>query len=111
MLEATLQKRVVSRAKTRGWFVEHVGKGISTFDSKGDPIYVTTGTPGWPDLVLFNPKKRHKVIAMELKRQEGEVSPEQWTWLKRFIACGILAVVIRPADLRLGVVNAILDDR
>ena len=112
MTEAQLQSRVIGRAKTRGWFAHHVGKGIATFDSNGNPVYVSTGSPGWPDLVLFNPHKPGpKVVAMELKREEGEVSDDQWTWLARFNACLIPAIVVRPSDLRLGRVNMVLDGK
>lgn len=111
MTEADLQKRIMGRAKTRGWFVHHVGKGIATFDSNGNPIFVTTGSPGWPDLLFFKPGMPIPVFAMELKKQAGEVSPEQWVWLRRFNACGVPAVVIRPSHLRDGSVNAILNGR
>ncbi len=112
MSEATLQKRVMGRAKTRGWRVEHVGKGIATFDSKGDPIWVTSGMKDWPDLFFLNPRARgHKVFVAELKRQSEEPTPGQAAMLALFNACGIPGVVLRPNDLRKGHVNAILEGR
>ena len=104
--EAVLQSRVIARAKRLGWEIQHVGKGIATFDSNGDPVYVTTGNAGWPDLTLA--KAGHRLIFIELKRQDGVVSTEQWKWLGLLNACGARAVVIRPSDLREKRVNAIL---
>jgi len=107
MSEATLQARVIARAKSRGWRVQHVGKGIATFDSNGDPIFVTTGNAGWPDLTLVRAGSR--LVFVELKSQDGSVSPEQWEWIGLLNECGTRAIIIRPSDLREKRVNAILD--
>lgn len=113
MSESTLQDRVRDRAKRRGWTVAHVGKGIAAFTPDGQPIFVTSMLPGWPDLFLMNANQApgRQAIAMELKKEDGEVSDDQWTILRLLNACGIPAVVIRPSDLRLGKVNAILSGR
>jgi hypothetical protein len=112
MSERTLQDRVVDRAKRRHWVVAHAGKGWVGDAETGDGQFVTPMAPGWPDLMLFNPAMTgYKVIAMELKRQDGIVSPEQFIWIERLNACGIPAVVIRPSDLREGAVNGILEGR
>jgi hypothetical protein len=105
--ERTLQTRVVDRAKRRGWKVAHAGRGIAAFDKAGQPIFLTAMSKGWPDLFLLNVKQR-RALAIELKREEGEVEPEQIEWLQAMNACGVPAVVIRPSDLREGRVNAIL---
>ncbi len=109
MSERTLQNRVVDRAKRRGWKVAHAGRGIAAFDKAGNPIFVTPMAPGWPDLFLAHPK--HGAMAIELKKEEGVVEPEQREWLELLNLCGIPAVVIRPSDLREGRVNAILGAR
>jgi hypothetical protein len=112
MSEATLQDRVRDRAKRRHWVVAHAGKGWVGDQETGAGQFVTPMAPGWPDLMLFKPDMPgHKVVAMELKSQKGEVSPDQWTWIELLNACGIPAVVIRPSDLRSGAVNAILEGR
>ena len=109
MLERTLQNRVVARAKKRHWTVAHAGKGWVGDHETGAGQFITPMAPGWPDLLLFNPNVQgYKAIAMELKREEGTVSPEQLAWLELLNRCGIPAVVIRPSDLRSGAVNAIL---
>lgn len=107
MSEKVLQNRVMGRAKARGWVVKHVGKGIAAFDEGGKPIIVSTAV-SFPDLFMLHAGQR-RALAIELKRQKGEFEPGQLEYLQLLNACGIPAVVIRPSDLRLGLVNAILD--
>ena len=107
MSEATLQARVIARAKTRGWNVKHVGKGIAAFDSEGQPVFVSTAK-NFPDLFMLHERQR-RVLAIELKREQGEYEPGQLDYLVLLNHCGIDAVCIRPSDLREGRVNAILD--
>lgn len=111
MSERTLQSRVVDRAKRRGWRVAHAGRGWVGDQETGQGQFVTPMSPGWPDLFLVKPTAPagRRAIAIELKREQGEVEPEQWEWLELLNLCGIPAVVIRPSDLREGRVNAILD--
>lgn len=107
MTEKTLQDRVIDRAKRRGWRVAHAGRGWVGDLESGVGQYVTPMAPGWPDLFLLRPRDG-RALAIELKREQGEVAPEQWGWLQDLNACGIPAVLVRPSDLRLGRVNAIL---
>lgn len=107
MSERTLQDRVVGRAKRRGWKVAHVGRGIAAFDAEGKPIFVTAMSPGWPDLTLA--KAENRLVFMELKREQGEVSPEQVMWLQLLNQCGAKAVIVKPSDLREKRVDAILN--
>ena len=88
----------------------HVGKAVPAYDENGAPVWITSAEPGWPDLFLAHEGK-HLAVAMELKREQGEVSVEQWEWIRILNACGIPAMVIRPSDLREGRVNAILEGR
>lgn len=109
MSEKTLQSRVMDRAKRRGWDVKHVGKGIAAFDAQGNPIWVSTAK-SFPDLFMLH-ERRRLVLAIELKKEEGEFEEGQLEYLQLLNFCGVPAVVIRPSDLRKGIVNAILDDR
>lgn len=102
MSEKTLQNRVVARAKARGWVVKHVGKGMTGAEG----IWVSTAA-NFPDLFMLHEKQR-RALAIELKRQQGDFEPGQLEYLQLLNVCGIPAVVIRPSDLRLGRVNAIL---
>lgn len=107
MSERTLQSRVVDRAKRRGWKVAHAGKGIAAFDAQGKPVFVTPMAKGWPDLFMTNSRQK-RALAMELKKEQGEVTPEQVEWIVALNEVGIPCVVVRPSDLRSGKVNAIL---
>jgi hypothetical protein len=102
MTESTLQRRVVARAKKRGWVVKHVGKGLTGENG----VWVSTAK-NFPDLFLLH-EGQQRAMAMELKRQKGDFEPGQLEYLRLLNVCGIPAVVIRPSDLRDGTVNAIL---
>lgn len=107
MSEATLQSRVIGRAQRRGWTVKHVGKGIAAFTKAGDPIYVSTAK-NFPDLFLLNENQYPYRLAIELKKELADYEPGQLEYLQLLNACGIPSVTVRPSDLRLGRVNAIL---
>lgn len=104
--EEKLQSRVVYRAKKYGWKVAHAGKGWVGDQETGKGQFVTPMAPGWPDLTLA--KEGHRLLFIELKRELGEVEPEQWAWLVLLNACGAHAIVVRPSDLREKRVEAIL---
>jgi hypothetical protein len=106
MTERKLQDSVVGRAKRRGWVVAHAGKGFVGSAEDGTGQFATQMSPGWPDLTLA--KAGHHLLFIELKREQGEVSEEQWEWLKLLNRCGAYAIIIRPSDLRTGVLNDIL---
>lgn len=108
MNEATLQTRVIGRAQRKGFKVAHAGKGWVGDREIGEGQFVTPMSPGWPDLTLA--KVGHHMIFMELKREDGVVSPEQVEWLDLLNRTGNFAIVVRPSDLREGRVNAILRD-
>jgi hypothetical protein len=103
MTEAKLQTFVVGRAKRRGWKVTHAGKG---WVGGAEGQFVTPMSPGFPDLMLA--KAGHRLVFMELKREQGVVADEQWEWLTLLNDCGARAILVRPSDLREGRVNAIL---
>lgn len=101
MSEHTLNARVQDRAHRRGWRIAHAAK-VETPQGWRTPM-----AEGWPDLFLMR-ERDGRVLVIELKKQADEPKPEQMVWLRLFIRCGIPAVVVRPSDLRLGRVNAIL---
>jgi len=106
MSEKTLQDRVSGRAKRRGWKVAHAGRGWVGDKETGQ--WITPMAKGWPDLTLA--KEGHALIFMELKKEEGEVEPDQWMWLRLLNLTGNHAIVVRPSDLRSGKVTAILNE-
>lgn len=99
----------MGRARKRGWVVVHPQRAVVGRDRD---VVLTPMPVGWPDLLLFNPKTPGpRLIAMELKSEIGQPTPEQLKWLQLFIDCGIPAVIVRPSDLREGRVVAILEGR
>ena len=106
MSEATLQERFVGRAKRRGWKVAHAGRAWVGDRENGQ--FITPMAKGWPDLTLA--KEGHSLVFIELKRQDGEVDDDQWTWLRLLGSTGNKVAIIRPSDLREGVVTAILNE-
>lgn len=103
MSEATLQKRVVGRAKRAGWTVKHVGKGMTGAGG----VWVSTAK-NFPDLFCLNPDVYPYRMGIELKKQTGEFEEGQEEYLELLNRCGIPAFVIRPSHLRDGTVRAIL---
>lgn len=108
MSEKVLQNRVVSRARRLGWRVAHAGKGFAGSSEDGTGSFVTQMAKGWPDLFLLNEFRAPYRMAIELKREQGEIDDAQQEWLDLMNACGIPAMVIRPHHLRDGSVRAIL---
>lgn len=105
MSERTLQDRFVGRAKRRGWKVAHAGR--AWVGDKDTGQWITPMSAGWPDLTLA--KEGHRLIFVELKRQDGVVDDEQWTWLRLLGLTGNKVAIIRPEHLRDGTVTAILN--
>lgn len=83
--EKQFQKQVLDLAGYTGWTAYH------TYDSR-------RSEPGFPDLVLANPKQK-RVVYAELKAQRGRVSPDQRRWLDMLEACGAEVALWRPADM------------
>ena len=103
--EDSLTDRVVYRSKKWGWTQAHAGRGIVGVRDDGSPIIITPMAVGWPDRTFC--KAGHRIIFMELKRELGEVTEEQWFWLKLLNLTGNRAIIVRPSDLRGGKVDAI----
>lgn len=85
MSEAQLLAAVRKLARMQQWLCYH------TADSRHSEA-------GWPDLVLLS-VRQHRLLIVELKAEDGRVSPEQHTWLGALAACGIETGIWRPSDL------------
>ena len=66
---------------------------------------VTAMAKGWPDLACV--KAGHRIIFMELKKEQGVLEPEQVEWLQLLNTADARAIVVRPSDLRLGRVDEV----
>lgn len=111
MSEATLQKRVMYRAKKRQFTVAHAGRGWVGDHETGVGQFITPMLKGWPDLFFLKEGFTTPAFWMELKKEDEQPDEDQWRIMKLLIACGIPGAVIRPSDLREGRVDAILDGR
>lgn len=86
MTEKDFQTGVLKLARFHGFSLAY-----HTFDSR-------RSAPGFPDLILVNPRTG-RILARELKRNRGKVTPDQKEWLDGLTACGMDAGVWRPNDL------------
>jgi len=83
MTEKQLMAALVDVFERFGWLVYH------TFDSR-------RSAPGFPDLVAV---KGERLLAIEVKAQDGRVTPDQRVWLSALAAVpGVACYVVRPAD-------------
>jgi hypothetical protein len=89
--EDALLREVLAVAKTFGWLAHHTRPAWS---AKGYRTPVQ-GDKGFCDLVLAHPTRG--VIFVELKREQGVVTPEQTRWLETLRAAGQRAEVWRPS--------------
>jgi hypothetical protein len=101
MSESTLNERFLYRVNKYKWDHAHAAK-VETPQG-----WRTAMAEGWPDHFLMREKDR-RVLVVELKKQKEDPDPAQMRRLWLFNLCGIPAVVVRPSDLRLGNVDAIL---
>lgn len=67
------------------------------------------GFQGWPDIFAVHPTRRIQ-IAMELKAEDGQASPDQLGWIAALRAAGLDCLVIRPGDYD-RMLRVILDGR
>lgn len=80
--EKDWQRQVVQLANMLGWQHYHT--------------YRSTRSPsGWPDLALV----RDRIVLLELKRENGRVSPAQARWLTALTRAHVEVYVARPRHL------------
>lgn len=94
MSEKEFQSQVVELAKANGWKLIHFRPGLNR---RGRWSVALEGDPGWPDL-FFVHEKRRKALAMELKAEGGDPTPDQRAWANALNAAGIPAYIFWPTD-------------
>lgn len=87
--EAQFFEQVRHWATQQGWLIYH------TYDSR-------RSYAGFPDTVFVRPPR---VIFAELKREDGRMTREQWTWYDQLKACGAEVYIWRPSDLETSVID------
>lgn len=91
---AQLQDSVVDTATRLGYSHFH------PYDSR-------RSDPGWPDLVLVHPGKK-RVVFMEIKTEDGVITPAQTQWHDDLAACDQEVYVVFPEHWDSGEVAEIL---
>lgn len=81
--EADFQRAVIEAAELHGWRHCHVRKAVVRKGRVATP----TSVPGWPDLVLWRPK-RGGLMFVELKKLGGQLSSEQRDVLESLASAG-----------------------
>lgn len=96
--EADLQRQVIDLAVLLGYEWAHFRHAPSRKDNLWRvPVAGPLGK-GWPDLVLVRTRDRRHLV-VELKRETGDLSPDQERVLALLTAGGIEVHVWRPSDL------------
>ena len=89
--EAGLSRSVTELLTLRGWMWHHQRPGQT---SGGRWNRGTEGNSGFPDIVAV----RHgRVVFIELKAQNGQVSPEQTAWHNALRIADVDAFIWRPS--------------
>jgi len=99
LLERDFQRQVTDLAALYGWTWLHIRPG-QTESGWRTPISGPLGK-GWPDLVLVSPMRK-RTVAAELKRETGELSPDQVYVHTMLREVGWTVFVWRPSDLSEG---------
>lgn len=123
-LEEPLQIDVVDAFRKLGWRVIHVRaamvkcprcKGAACKKCKGRGYSYRTPVmgdgKGFPDVLAIGLGDPARMIAVELKSEDGTVEPEQSIWLDRFYAAGAETYVWRPRHWNNGEVQWILQHK
>lgn len=82
---------VLDYAESFGWSVAYFRAGRTAY---GWRTPVGADGKGWPDLTLV----RERIVFAELKRETGELEPEQTEWRDRILAAGGEWYLWRPRD-------------
>jgi hypothetical protein len=91
MTEQDLQQALIDGARWLGYRVAHFRPA---WTARGYRTPVEADGAGFPDLVICG--HGHLLFA-ECKSRRGRLQPEQQAWLEALAACGVHAVVVRPA--------------
>lgn len=103
--EAELQAAVIDLARLYGWRVAHFRASRT---KRGWSTAVAADGKGYPDLTLVRPPE---LLFVELKGEQGRVSPEQLVWLEQLDQVGQAVADValvafhddgRDGELRLG---------
>ena len=96
--EKVFQDQLIQLAHLYKWRVAHFR---ASMDSHGRwKTAVAADGVGFPDLLCV---RGAAVVAIEVKGELGKTTPEQEQWLDALRLAGVMALVMRPSDLRKGI--------
>lgn len=82
-------------ARLYGWRIAHFHD--SRRQVKPGVFVGDRDAAGFPDLVLV---RSPELLVIELKREVGKVTDEQYAWLHALASCGVEVMVVRPSTER-----------
>lgn len=91
--ERDFQKLVIDLAQKLGYLVAHFRPGRNRRNQWATAVQ--GDGKGYPDLTIVG---RGQVLFVELKKQDGQPTPEQTRWLEAINAAGGRAFLWRPSD-------------
>jgi VRR-NUC domain-containing protein len=97
--ELDLQRQIKDLSAMYGWLHVHI-RAAQTEKGWRTPISGQLGK-GWVDLVLVNPMRR-RTLAVEVKRETGELSADQMYVHTMLRESGWQVEVWRPSDMTSG---------
>jgi hypothetical protein len=96
LTEAQWQGQLVELGELFGWHWLHVHP-LRTAHGWKTPTGGTLG-PGWPDLTLVH-ERSQRLVLIEVKTNQGHLTPEQKEVHRVLLAAGLDARVWRPRDI------------
>jgi len=93
--EATIQRAILSALERHPMVARVWRQSVGALQTP-DGRRVSVGTPGQPDIMGFLHGGRF--LAVEVKRHDGRISPEQAKWLARATEAGAAAGVARSVE-------------
>lgn len=95
--ERDLMDQFIDAARLLGWKAMHISDSRRVVNRGGRTQVVgDSECKGWPDVFLAHPSTG-RLLAVEVKRELGKVTPDQDEWLRALTACGVETMVLRPS--------------
>ncbi|HEX8133819.1 MAG TPA: VRR-NUC domain-containing protein [Actinomycetes bacterium] len=84
---------ILDAARLYRWRFHHTRAALNRHGARSTPLQ---GDPGLPDLLLV---RGGRLLALEVKRENGRATVEQERWLGELRRVpGVIAEVVRPSD-------------
>jgi len=94
LTEAQWQKQIERALTLFGWWWMHIPPNVVVCPRCGNKIYRGI-KKGFPDVLAIKPPH---ILWIELKREKGQLEPEQTAVGQMLLACGQIWLYVRPRD-------------